>query len=118
MDFRDKFKNEVARWIDERGFDTALDMFADFLQQRINAGESGLAIEAYQAAWEEVTDEMGNDYEPPDFEAQQAERDRREYEAGKAEGELRRAERKIYGNELADAFHAQDDLNRYNRGED
>ena len=56
--------------------------------------------------------------EPPDFETLQAERDRQEYEAGKAEAELRRAERKIYGDELADAFHAQDDLNRYNRGED
>lgn len=54
-------------------------------------------------------------YEPPD---PQDERDRREYEAGKAEGELRRAERRIYGNDLADAFHAQDDLNRYNAGED
>jgi len=56
--------------------------------------------------------------EPPDYEAQLAHWERQQYEAGKAEGELRRAERKIYGPELADAFHAQDDLNRYNRGED
>lgn len=58
------------------------------------------------------------DDEPPDYETQLAERDRQQYEAGKAEGELRRAERKIYGNELAEQFHAQDDLNRYNRGDD
>lgn len=65
----------------------------------------------------ESVDDAGtfDDGEPPD---PQIERDRREYEAGKAEGEMRRAERKIYGDELADAFHAQDDLNRYNRGED
>lgn len=61
-------------------------------------------------------DEDEDDYdEPPD---PQDEKDRRDYEAGKAEGEMRRAERRIYGDELADQFHAQDDLNRYNRGDD
>lgn len=34
------------------------------------------------------------------------------------EAELRRAERSIYGCEVADAFHAQDDLNAYNRGDE
>jgi hypothetical protein len=61
-------------------------------------------------------DDWEND--PPDWETQQAERDRREYEAGKAEAETRRAERKIYGDELAERFHAQDDLNAFNRGDD
>ncbi len=54
----------------------------------------------------------------PDIEAEIARREEAEYQAGKAEAELRRAERAIYGDELAEQFHAQDDLNRYNRGED
>jgi hypothetical protein len=64
-----------------------------------------------------LDDDDGYD-EPPDYETQLAERERREYEAGKAEAEMRRAERRIYGDELAEQFHLQDDLNRYNRGED
>lgn len=66
--------------------------------------------------WLTVFDDAGTfDDEPPD---PQIERDRRDYEAGKAQAEMRRAERKMYGSELADAFHAQDDLNAYNRGDD
>jgi hypothetical protein len=63
----------------------------------------------------EVADADTFDDEPID---PQVERDQRDYEAGKAEAELRRAERSTYGREVADAFHAQDDLNRFNRGED
>ncbi|NIT36953.1 MAG: hypothetical protein GTN49_10730 [candidate division Zixibacteria bacterium] len=54
----------------------------------------------------------------PDIEAAIALVEQAEYEAGKAEAEMRRAERRIYGDELAEQFHMQDDLNRYNRGED
>ena len=42
----------------------------------------------------------------------------REYQQGKAEGERYSAERKIYGDRLADLFAAQDEMNRYNAGDD
>ncbi len=115
VDFRSRFVGELETWIEDRGFDDALTLFANFLQKQIDEGADGDAIISMQQAWEEAARVC----EPePDYEAQQDERDRREYEAGKAEGELRRAERKIYGDDLAEQFHAQDDLNRFNRGED
>jgi hypothetical protein len=55
-------------------------------------------------------------YEPPD---PQEARDRAEYEAGKAEGERYQAEKAVYGPELAEAFRAQDEHNRFwKHGED
>ena len=56
--------------------------------------------------------------EPPDWETLQAERDRRDYEAGKAQAKVRSMERKIYGDALAESIHLQDDLNAYNRGDE
>jgi hypothetical protein len=41
-----------------------------------------------------------------------------EYAAGRGEAQMRKAEREVYGKGLADIFHAQDDLNRYNAGYD
>ena len=41
-----------------------------------------------------------------------------EYAAGRAQGAMESAERKIYGRQLADQFHMNDDLARYNAGED
>lgn len=52
-------------------------------------------------------------YEPPD---PQDERDRAEYEAGKADGERYQAEKAVYGPELAEAFRAQDEAFAYNNG--
>ena len=70
----------------------------------------------------EIADELEREYfcipAEPDIEGEIARREQAEYEAGKAEAEMRRAERRIYGDELAEQFHMQDDLNRYNRGED
>ena len=44
--------------------------------------------------------------------------DSSEYAAGRAEAQMRKAEREVYGSALAEAFHAQDELNRYNAGYD
>jgi hypothetical protein len=44
--------------------------------------------------------------------------DSSEYAAGRAEAQMRSNERKAYGKGLADIFHAQDELNRYNAGYD
>jgi hypothetical protein len=44
--------------------------------------------------------------------------DSNEYAAGRAEAQMRKAERKVYGDALAEVFHAQDELNRYNAGYD
>ena len=44
--------------------------------------------------------------------------DSSEYAAGRGEAQMRSAERKVYGDALAEMFHAQDDLNRYNAGYD
>lgn len=115
VDFRSKFCRELETWIDDRGFDDALTLFAGFLQKQIDEGATVPEIISMQQAWEEAASVVGPE---PDYEAQAAERDRREYEAGKAEAEMRRAERKIYGDELAETFHLQDDLNAYNRGEE
>jgi hypothetical protein len=54
----------------------------------------------------------------PDIEAISDARDRADYEAGKAQAEMRRVEREMYGEGLAAWFHAQDDLNAYNRGDE
>lgn len=83
-------------------------------------GDTLAAIDEWLAAiaadpFMTIEDDAGAYDEPPD---PQDEKDRRDYEAGKAEGELRRAEREIYGDKLAERFHAQDDLNAYNRGEE
>lgn len=115
VDFRSKFLGELETWIVDRGFDSALTLFAGFLQKQIDEGATDAEIQSMQEAWEEAAGVV----EPePDYEAQAAERDRRAYEDGKAEAEMRRAERQIYGDELAEQFHLQDDLNRYNRGDD
>lgn len=84
----------------------------DGLTERIDA--AWIVLEWLDADLEAVAGDNDSD-EPID---PQIERDRRDYEAGKAEAELRRAERSIYGREVADAFHAQDDLNAYNRGDE
>ncbi len=41
-----------------------------------------------------------------------------EYYAGRADGERYRIEREVYGPELADRFAMQDELNRWNWGDD
>ena len=115
VDFRSKFLGELETWIEDRGFDDALTLFAGFLQKQIDEGATDAEIQSMQEAWEEAAGVVGPE---PDYEAQAAERDRRAYEGGKAEAEMRRAERRIYGDDLAGQFHAQDDLNRYNRGDD
>lgn len=88
---------------DDDAIDRAWDLFEDakIEQQIANAPEDN-----------------DEDNEPPDFETLQAERDQREYEAGKAEAETRRAERRIYGDALAEQFHLQDDINAFNRGDE
>ena len=52
----------------------------------------------------------------PDYLADQ--RQEQEYQQGLAEGRRYSAERKIYGDALAEQFALQDELNRYNAGED
>lgn len=117
VDFRAKFVDELENWIDDHGYDRALDMFAAFLQNQIDNGADENEVTAMQAAWEDAAQHFveWDEYDP---DAAQMERDRQEYEAGKAQAELRRAERKIYGDELAEAFHLQDDINAFNRGEE
>ena len=66
----------------------------------------------------DAPDDNDEDDEPPDYETLMARREHQDYEDGKAQAETRRAERLIYGDELAETFHLQDDLNAYNRGEE
>ena len=93
---------------------------AELLNLKNHFGDSLEAIEQWLtlADRDDWECDAARDDEPPDFETLQAQRDERDYQQGRAEGELRRAERKIYGDELAEAFDVQDELNRYNRGED
>ena len=115
VDFRTKFVRELETWLEDRGFDDALTLFAAFLQKQIDEGADGDAIISMQQAWEEAARVC----EPePDYEAQQAERDRREYEAGKAQAEEFIRDRKMYGPELAEQFERDRERARFNRGDD
>jgi hypothetical protein len=118
VEFREKFITELETWITDRGYGDALTLFAAFLAKQITEGADAAAIESMQIAWEQAADNSGVNDEPPDYETQMAAREHRDYEDGKAEANQRRAERLIYGDELAEQFHLQDDLNRFNRGED
>jgi hypothetical protein len=59
---------------------------------------------------------------PDDPEARIADRERAhansEYAKGVTDGERYQNDKKIYGQALADSFAFQDEMNRYNRGED
>lgn len=54
----------------------------------------------------------------PDPDVRQMARDEDEYQAGKAAGELRSAERKLYGSAQVELWDMQDEINAYNRGEE
>lgn len=57
------------------------------------------------------------DHEAPDWETVQRRRDAYEYQLGRAQGEVRQAERRLYGAEMVEQFDLQDELNAYNRGD-
>lgn len=58
-----------------------------------------------------------HDHEAPDWETVQQERDEYEYQLARAQGEVRRAELRLYGAAQVEAWDLQDDLNAYNRGD-
>ena len=58
------------------------------------------------------------DYDDVDLARRQRERNEAEYQAGIADGERRRAERALFGAELAEEFELQDELNRMDAGDD
>lgn len=107
--FRNKLNSLDIDWISDDENDAADNLIDDAWEVFEEADAELQAADADRDDWE-------ND--PPDWETLQAERDRRDYEAGKAQAKVRQMERKIYGDALAETFHLQDDLNAYNRGDE
>jgi len=120
------FIQELINWLDERGHDPAREFFAGFLAKQERDGATQPQLRAMACAWAVAVQKWEDTRDPVDdggdgeidVEGQIEARERREYEAGKAQAEMRKAERQIYGPELAEQFHAQDDLNAFNRGEE
>jgi hypothetical protein len=84
----------------------------DALDRAWDVYEAGALELSIENAPESTDEDDYDDSDPQDA------RDRADYEAGKAQAEMRRAEREMYGEGLAAWFHAQDDLNAYNRGDE
>jgi hypothetical protein len=96
---------------------TDQDVRQELIEAKAKLGDVLAAI----ADWEQLA---RRDYVPADDDgeidpdAAQDARDQREYERGQGDARRLLAERKIYGNELAEAFDVQSELNDYNAGDE